>query len=149
MHILGVIVSTVLTGELKTFVGQLVEFIKEHPEDEDWWEAKNENGETGYVPSTFVIVKKEHVCESMFQYLRGRAIMGGGRGEMCSLYFTFNFYISHSDIHVFMYKHSISSSFGQVTMLANLLTGTNSRGFRLTQVIKIFPEAFRAYVSSK
>ena len=41
--------------------GQLVEFIRENPIDEDWWEAKNENGDTGYVPSTYVIVKKEHV----------------------------------------------------------------------------------------
>ena len=41
--------------------GQLVEFIREHPDDEDWWEAKNENGDIGYVPSTYVIVKKEHV----------------------------------------------------------------------------------------
>ena len=47
------------------YPGQLVEFIKEHPEhEEDWWEAKNENGEIGYIPSAYVIVKKDHVYKS-------------------------------------------------------------------------------------
>ena len=41
--------------------GQMVEFIKEHPENEYFWEVKNENGEIGYVPSTHVLVKEQHV----------------------------------------------------------------------------------------
>ena len=41
--------------------GQMVEFIKEHPDNEYFWEVKNENGEIGYVPSTHVLVKEQHV----------------------------------------------------------------------------------------
>ena len=43
--------------------GELVEFIQEHPDEkyEEWWEAKNEEGEVGYVPSTYVIVKRDIV----------------------------------------------------------------------------------------
>ena len=39
----------------------MVEFIKEHAENEYFWEVKNENGEIGYVPSTHVLVKEQHV----------------------------------------------------------------------------------------
>lgn len=41
--------------------GQMVEFIKEHPDNEYFWEVKNESGEIGYVPSTHVLVKEQHV----------------------------------------------------------------------------------------
>ena len=54
----------ILTDDLSPLIsGELVEFIKEHPDEkyEEWWEAKNEDGEIGYVPSTYVIVKREIV----------------------------------------------------------------------------------------
>ena len=35
--------------------------VKEHPENEHWWEVKNEDGETGYVPSSYVIIKDDQV----------------------------------------------------------------------------------------
>lgn len=41
--------------------GQLFEFIREKPDNEYFWEVKNESGEIGFVPSTHVIIKEQQV----------------------------------------------------------------------------------------
>jgi hypothetical protein len=41
--------------------GQLLEFVAEREDNEHWWEVKNEDGETGCVPSSYVIGKDEQV----------------------------------------------------------------------------------------
>lgn len=41
--------------------GQLLEFIREHPTNEHFWEVKNENEEIGYVPTSYLIVKEQNV----------------------------------------------------------------------------------------
>ncbi len=41
------------------YVGQLVELCREHPDNEHWWEVQNEDGEIGFVPSSYVIVREE------------------------------------------------------------------------------------------
>ena len=33
------------------------------PENKFWWEAENESGEVGFVPSAYVLVKEEQVRE--------------------------------------------------------------------------------------
>ena len=39
--------------------GQLLELLGEHPDNEHWWEVKDEDGNKGYVPSSYVIIKDE------------------------------------------------------------------------------------------
>ena len=39
-----------------------MEYLSEHPENEYWWQARNEDGETGYVPASYVLIKEEKVC---------------------------------------------------------------------------------------
>ena len=42
-------------------LGQLLQFISESPDNEHWWKARNEDGQTGYVPSSYVLLKEEEV----------------------------------------------------------------------------------------
>ena len=44
-----------------TSTGQLLELLREHPDNEHWWEVKNEEGQQGFVPSSYVIIKEEQV----------------------------------------------------------------------------------------
>ena len=38
-----------------------MELLQEHPDNEHWWEVRNEDGNTGFVPSSYVIIKDEQV----------------------------------------------------------------------------------------
>lgn len=38
--------------------GQEVILIKEHPSNEHWWEVKNEDGQTGFVPASYVMIRQ-------------------------------------------------------------------------------------------
>ena len=40
-------------------IGQLLEFLGERKDNEHWWIVKNEDGEEGSVPSSYIIVKEE------------------------------------------------------------------------------------------
>ena len=42
-------------------IGQLLELVAEHPDNEHWWEVRNEDGETGFVPASYVLIKEEQV----------------------------------------------------------------------------------------
>ncbi len=42
-------------------LGEYLEFLSCHPDNEHWWMAKNENDEIGYVPSSYVIMKEDQV----------------------------------------------------------------------------------------
>ena len=44
-----------------TISGQLLELLKEHPDNEHWWEVANEDGETGFVPASYLLIKEEQV----------------------------------------------------------------------------------------
>ena len=39
--------------------GQLIEILREHPDNEHWWEVKSDGGEVGFVPSSYVIIKEQ------------------------------------------------------------------------------------------
>ena len=39
-------------------LGQEVVLVKEHPLNEHWWEVKNEDGVTGFVPASYVMVRE-------------------------------------------------------------------------------------------
>lgn len=39
-------------------VGQEVVLINEHPSNEHWWEVRNEDGMTGFVPASYVMVRE-------------------------------------------------------------------------------------------
>ena len=41
--------------------GQLLELVGEHPSNEHWWEVRNEEGNRGFVPSSYVLIKKDQV----------------------------------------------------------------------------------------
>lgn len=41
--------------------GDMLEFLSQHTNNEYWWQARNSEGMTGYVPSSYVIVKEEQV----------------------------------------------------------------------------------------
>ena len=41
--------------------GQLLELVGEHPSNEHWWEVRNEEGDRGFVPSSYVLIKKDQV----------------------------------------------------------------------------------------
>ena len=41
--------------------GQLLELVAEHPSNEHWWEVRNEEGDKGFVPSSYVLIKKDRV----------------------------------------------------------------------------------------
>ena len=40
-----------------TIAGQEVVLIKEHPTNEHWWEVRNEDGLTGFVPASYVMIR--------------------------------------------------------------------------------------------
>jgi hypothetical protein len=40
-------------------VGEQLVYIREHPDNEHWWEATNSEGHSGYVPSSYVILKDD------------------------------------------------------------------------------------------
>ena len=42
-------------------IGQMLELVAEHPDNEHWWEVRNEDGETGFVPASYVLIKEEQV----------------------------------------------------------------------------------------
>ena len=64
---LGSILSVTIAGlvcGILNFVflsGQLLELVGEHPSNEHWWEVRNEEGERGFVPSSYVLIKKDQV----------------------------------------------------------------------------------------
>ena len=39
--------------------GQLLEWVSEREDNEHWWEVKNEDGDTGFVPSSYVIKRED------------------------------------------------------------------------------------------
>lgn len=42
--------------ELTITQGEKLELCKAHPSNPHWWEAKNENGEVGFVPASYMMV---------------------------------------------------------------------------------------------
>ena len=57
--------------ELTVTQGEKLEFIRAHPSNPYWWEARNNNGDVGFVPSTYMMVSKpqdqEHVIKVRFK----------------------------------------------------------------------------------
>jgi len=41
------------------YSGQLVEILREHPDNEHWWEVRSDGGEVGFVPSSYIIIKEQ------------------------------------------------------------------------------------------
>lgn len=47
----------------------MLDYLSEHPVHEQWWEARNEDGEIGFVPSSYVIEKEDQVSNGLNQPL--------------------------------------------------------------------------------
>ena len=43
--------------ELTITQGEKLELCRAHPSNPHWWEARNENGEVGFVPATYMMVR--------------------------------------------------------------------------------------------
>ena len=41
----------------------MLELVGKHPSNEHWWEVRNEEGEVGFVPSSYVLIKEDQVTE--------------------------------------------------------------------------------------
>lgn len=41
------------------YPGQLLEWVSECEDNEHWWEVKNEDGDTGFIPSSYVIKRED------------------------------------------------------------------------------------------
>ena len=50
-------------------LGDILEFISEHKDNEHWWEARNEDGTIGYIPSSYVILKEDQVIFTLFMHV--------------------------------------------------------------------------------
>ena len=50
--------------ELTVMQGEKLEFSRAHPTNPHWWEARNDNGDVGFVPASYMMV----------------SVRGGGRG---------------------------------------------------------------------
>ena len=50
-----------LWGEscFQSVTGQLLELLGEHPDNEHWWEVRDEDGTQGFVPSSYLIIKDD------------------------------------------------------------------------------------------
>ena len=42
--------------------GEKLELCRAHPSNPHWWEAKNENGDVGFVPATYMMVRAIIYC---------------------------------------------------------------------------------------
>lgn len=47
--------------ELTITQGEKLELCRAHPSNPHWWEARNENGEIGFVPATYMMVLEEKI----------------------------------------------------------------------------------------
>jgi len=43
--------------ELTVTQGEKLELCRAHPSNPHWWEARNENGDIGFVPATYMMVR--------------------------------------------------------------------------------------------
>jgi len=48
-------------NELTVTQGEKLELCRAHPSNPHWWEAKNENGDVGFVPATYMMVLEEKI----------------------------------------------------------------------------------------
>lgn len=39
-------------------IGQEIVLVREHPSNEHWWEVRNEDGQTGFVPASYVMIRE-------------------------------------------------------------------------------------------
>jgi len=47
--------------ELTVTQGEKLEFIRAHPSNPYWWEARNNNGDVGFVPSTYMMIMEDKI----------------------------------------------------------------------------------------
>ncbi|XP_020626067.1 high osmolarity signaling protein SHO1-like [Orbicella faveolata] len=47
--------------ELTVTQGEKLELCRAHPSNPHWWEARNENGDIGFVPATYMMVLEEKI----------------------------------------------------------------------------------------
>ncbi|CAH1245182.1 Hypp7444 [Branchiostoma lanceolatum] len=45
--------------ELSVKQAQMLSLVKKHPDNEHWWEAKNEDGEVGFVPASYMMIMEQ------------------------------------------------------------------------------------------
>ncbi|XP_078613308.1 uncharacterized protein LOC144882997 [Branchiostoma floridae x Branchiostoma japonicum] len=45
--------------ELSVKQAQMLTLVKKHPNNEHWWEAKNEDGEVGFVPASYMMIMEQ------------------------------------------------------------------------------------------
>lgn len=48
-------------------LGQILELLGEQPDNEHWWKVKDEDGQIGCVPASYVL-KKEHQVQSQSRH---------------------------------------------------------------------------------
>ena len=80
--------------ELTITQGEKLELSRAHPSNPHWWEAKNENGEVGFVPASYMMVSEycKNLCISRTFLLKfwvhnvGTACLRDNRREACKRY---------------------------------------------------------------
>ena len=50
------------------YVGQILQLLGEHEDNEHWWKVEDEDGNVGCVPASYVLKKEQQVVHMMFAY---------------------------------------------------------------------------------